>query len=127
MMKLIIVAGSGLAYPHSDNIIHDDIRATSVIVNEEGSALLSDPGLYSMLEKSPLIVNHRATTWTAPELLIDPPSLPSFESDTFAFTMTSMEVWTGQRPFVGVADDLVPSRILQSQRPDRPADVGDPL
>ncbi|KIJ41336.1 hypothetical protein M422DRAFT_255527 [Sphaerobolus stellatus SS14] len=63
----------------------------------------------------------------APELLTSPPSAVSFKTDVFAFTMTSMEIWTGQQPFVGLADTLVPGHILQGQRPARPTDVGDPL
>ncbi|KDR66720.1 hypothetical protein GALMADRAFT_1139016 [Galerina marginata CBS 339.88] len=68
-----------------------------------------------------------AYRWMAPELMNDPPAKPSFSTDTYAFTMTSLEIFTGSQPFAGVGAALIPGLILQNQRPGRPADVTDAL
>jgi hypothetical protein len=63
------------------------------LVDELGNARLADPGLLNVLEKSPLMIGEgigAAYRWMAPELLNEPPAKTSFETDVYAFTMTSL-------------------------------------
>jgi len=129
-MKLIIDVGRGVAYLHSKNIVHSDLRAVSVLVDGRHNARLADPGLLPVLEKSPLIVNGEMSStyrWMAPELLDNAPPPTSSATDVYAFTMTSLEIFTGSEPFAGVRTALVPGQILQNHRPGRPDGVRDAL
>ncbi|KAF8810198.1 hypothetical protein BYT27DRAFT_7092740 [Phlegmacium glaucopus] len=65
--------------------------------------------------------------WMAPELLEDWSPKTTFATDVYSVTMTSLEIFTARHPFEGVNDALVPGKVLQNCRPDRPQDVGDVL
>ncbi|KAF8802856.1 kinase-like protein [Phlegmacium glaucopus] len=130
-MQMVIGVARGVAYLHSEGIIHSDIRASSVLVDELGNARLADPGLLSVLTSSPLILSGTMNVsyyrWMAPELLEDSSPKTTFATDVYSVMMTSLEVFTASHPFEGVNDALVPGQVLQSRRPDRPQDVGDVL
>lgn len=128
-LALSIGVGDGVAYLHSNNIVHGDIRASSILIDERGNARLADLGLLKILEQSPLMTSGEglgaAYRWMAPELLKEPPAKISSATDIFAFTMTCLEIHSGDIPFAGVREFQVASQILQSQRPPRPSNVKD--
>jgi len=101
------------------------------LIDEFGNPCLADPGLYSILANSPLILVSGTTNvpyrWMAPELLKNSSTKPSIATDVYSVTMTSLEIFTARDPFDGVSDALVPSQIVQNKRPDRLEDVGDKL
>jgi len=125
-MELVVGVASGVAYLHSNNIIHSDIRGSSILVDELVNARLADPGLLSVLSSSPLVKNGVASVpyrWMAPELIQKSSQNPTFETDVYSVTMTSLEIFKGSDPFENVNDALVPGQIVQDQRPSRPDDV----
>ncbi|KAF8810531.1 kinase-like protein [Phlegmacium glaucopus] len=128
-MQLIVSVARGVAYIHSEGIVHSDIRASSFLVDELGKARLADPGLYSVLANSPLLASGAMVSyrWMAPELLKNSSAKATFATDVYSVTMTSLEIFTASDPFEGHSDALVPSQVLQNQRPERPEDVGDEL
>ncbi|KAF8810410.1 kinase-like protein, partial [Phlegmacium glaucopus] len=130
-MELVVGVARGVEYLHCELcIVHSDIRGSSFLVDELGKARLADPGLHSVLADSPLIVSRTMNVpyrWMAPELLKNSSAKATFVTDVYSVTMTSLEIFTASDPFEGDSDALVPSRVLQNQRPDRPVDVGDAL
>ncbi|KXN93054.1 Serine/threonine-protein kinase sepA [Leucoagaricus sp. SymC.cos] len=86
---------SGLRYLHGLDIVHADLKASSVLVSETGRALLVDFGL------SQIVTVVTATTitiggtvyWMAPEQLIsDEMQPPTPESDVWSFGCVCYEV-----------------------------------
>ncbi|KIJ37862.1 hypothetical protein M422DRAFT_177350, partial [Sphaerobolus stellatus SS14] len=126
-MELILGVGKGVAYLHSQGIVHSDIRGRSVLVDELGNACLADPGLLNVFLNGPLtntIKTHETDRWKAPELLGKSPTGTTFASDVYAFTMTSLEILTKKDPFSDVSDDdLVANLVLSEHRPARPVDA----
>jgi len=125
-MELVVGVASGVAYLHSNNIVHSDIRGSSILVDELGKARLADPGLLSVLSNSPLIKDRVASVpyrWMAPELIKNSSQKATFETDVYSVTMTSLEIFTGSDPFEDVNDALVAGQIVQDQRPRKPDDV----
>ncbi|KAF8810194.1 kinase-like protein, partial [Phlegmacium glaucopus] len=129
-IKLVIGVARGVAYLHSEGLVHSDIRGSSFLVDELGKARLADPGLISVLANSPLMASGTMNVsyrWMAPELLKNSSAKATFATDVYSVTMTSWEIFTARHPFEGDNDALVPSQVVQNQRPERPKDVGDVL
>ncbi|KAF8810197.1 kinase-like protein, partial [Phlegmacium glaucopus] len=130
-MQLVSGVARGVAYLHSEGIIHSDIRGSTVLVDDLGNARLADPGLLSVLASNPLMLsgtmNVRYYRWMAPELLGDLSPKTTFATDVYSVTMTSLEIFTACHPFEGVDDASVSGQLLLNCRPDRPQGVGDVL
>ncbi|KAF8810899.1 kinase-like protein [Phlegmacium glaucopus] len=129
-MQLVVGVARGVAYLHSEDIVHSDIRGSSFLVDELGNARLADPGLHSVLINSPLIASGTLNVsyrWMAPELLKNSSAKATFATDVYSVTMTSLEIFTASDPFDGDSDALVASQVLQNQRPERPEDIDDIL
>ncbi|KAJ7792599.1 kinase-like domain-containing protein, partial [Mycena olivaceomarginata] len=108
-LKLLNDVIAGLSYLHSTNIIHGDLCGRNILIDERGTACLSDFGLAGLVESEPTL---RSSTrggsirWMPPELL-SPPSGVSFTrttaSDIWAFGCVCGEVCT--RPFSHFSHD----------------------
>ncbi|KAJ7278679.1 kinase-like domain-containing protein [Mycena rebaudengoi] len=77
-LPLALDIAQGLAYLHSEKIVHGDLKALNILVSLSGRAYIADFGLASMMESKPQLLSStmgRGGTprWQAPEL---------FESDT---------------------------------------------
>ncbi|KAF9065006.1 kinase-like domain-containing protein, partial [Rhodocollybia butyracea] len=81
---------NGVMYLHSHNLVHGDIRAASILIDERGNPRLADTGLLKILDNTPLMRGRGLASvyrWMAPELFND--LKRTYASDVFAFTMTS--------------------------------------
>jgi len=128
--ELALGVGKGVAYLHANDIVHSGLRATSVLVDENGIPKLADPGMHNILQHSPLVQDGSISPpvrWSAPELLTDEPGSFTFKSDVYAFTMTTVEIFTGAVPFKGLRDDVVSRKVSAGDRPPRPSGVSDTL
>ncbi|EPS97213.1 hypothetical protein FOMPIDRAFT_38435, partial [Fomitopsis schrenkii] len=134
--SLLLDAACGLRYLHSEDvsIVHGDIKGTNILIDERGSACLSDFGLSTVLygidtlNTATCITGFRSTLrWMAPELH-DPEefgldsSAPTRESDIWAFSVTMWEVFAGEVPYPDARNDSqVIRKITNGQRPQRPS------
>ncbi|EUC58536.1 tyrosine kinase catalytic domain protein [Rhizoctonia solani AG-3 Rhs1AP] len=115
-----------VAYLHSINVVHGDLKGDNVLISDDGSALLMDFGS-SDLENRTLKFTHLMNQcgwtmrWGAPELLQEiTPS--SKESDVYALGMTILEAITGQLPFPEKQEMAVLLAVCVRQEiPTRPA------
>ena len=92
-----------LDYLHSEGIVHGDLHAANVLIDENNNARVTDFGMSLISEASSYnygsIHGGGATRWQAPEL-IDPEeyglesSRPTPPSDVFSFACTCIEVWS---------------------------------
>lgn len=91
----------GLAYLHAEGIVHGDLHAGNILVDERGTVRLADFGLSLLSESTAYNYGSHhgggAVHFTAPEL-IDPEafslenSRPTFRSDVYAFACVCIEV-----------------------------------
>ncbi|MBR1785667.1 MAG: serine/threonine protein kinase [Paludibacteraceae bacterium] len=106
MWKIIEDVASGLAYLHSLDIIHRDIKPDNVLQNEHGDYLITDFGIStrsrSTLRKSMPKANEKSGSGTiaymAPECFSDHP-LPVKASDIWALGAMCFELIMGYVPF----------------------------
>ncbi|KAF7308507.1 Protein kinase domain-containing protein [Mycena chlorophos] len=135
-LRLFEVA-QGLAYLHSEGIVHGDLRGSNILVDDDWHARLADFGL-SVLSSVPLThTTYRSgsTRWMGPELLF-PQSCGldsyrrTFASDVYSFGSVCVELVQGQPPFCEIKEDMaVVLRVLEGYRSPRPCDpaTGQPL
>ncbi|KAG8684680.1 hypothetical protein FRC11_011746 [Ceratobasidium sp. 423] len=123
--ELSVQVASGLAYIHSHDMVHGDIKGLNVLISSNGVAKLTDFGLSTMSESS---LEFSTTTspqagsirWAALELLSEE-SAKSRESDVYALGMTILEVFTGVVPYSHIQRDyLIVHMVAQGTLPTRP-------
>jgi serine/threonine protein kinase len=108
--QLLYEVSQGMQYLHSRNVIHGDLKAVNVLVNEHGRSCVADFG-FATLKKitstrftSSTNPSHSSTStsggnqiagtlrWMAPERLMGGPLTPAV--DVYAFGMTCYEILT---------------------------------
>ncbi|KAJ7757203.1 kinase-like domain-containing protein [Mycena maculata] len=119
---------AGLAYLHSEDIIHGDLHPANILISDTGLAQLTDFGLSmimpefegtSYMTSSP---THGAVRWAAPELFRD----GTTSSDVS--TMSDIYSFGGimQMPFYHIHNDMrVVIAIKDGQRPHRLSTISD--
>ncbi|KZO98412.1 kinase-like protein [Calocera viscosa TUFC12733] len=136
-LQMLMGVGRGLTYVHSRRIVHGDLKANNVLVDDEGEAKLMDFGLSYDLEEPGMQTTssmfHGNVRWLAPERLV-PESFGltasqsrSTASDVYALGMVVYEVFSGQIPFyeTGNAMALV-QVVLAGRRPAYPFNMTRP-
>ncbi|KAF9058615.1 kinase-like domain-containing protein, partial [Rhodocollybia butyracea] len=126
----------GLAYLHSMEIIHADLKGLNVLITSAERACIADFGLSRIVEGVDLckittnITNNGrgSMRWMAPELLQPSPASPSYESDVYAFACVCYEIYTGLLPFQLVKHDFAVMRdVINGKRPSRPQNATDKM
>ncbi|KAJ7279188.1 kinase-like domain-containing protein, partial [Mycena rebaudengoi] len=88
----------GLHYLHSKNIVHGDLKAANILIDNAGTAVLCDFGLARIkadmtsrtVQQDIQTVGPGSRNWMSPELLRG--ATPRKTSDIYAFGMTIYEV-----------------------------------
>ncbi|KAG8951509.1 hypothetical protein FRC04_006041 [Tulasnella sp. 424] len=115
---LLCDIASAIAYLHSLEIVHGDIKARNILVSQDGDVRLCDFGLskYSSWTTSEGRKGAGTIRWQSPELLFD--QSKSFKSDVYAFGITIYEVLSGNIPFGASSDGaIVYNVVLRNTRP----------
>lgn len=138
-IRLLAEAAEALAYLHSlepHSIIHGDIKASNILVNDEGHVCLADFGLSRILEMRGFTTKSTGGSyrWLAYELVVasleEEEELPPLTraSDTWAFGMTILQVKTGKVPYHTINfDPTVIFTLLKRELPQRPITFADGL
>lgn len=92
LWRFIRDVSSGLAYLHSHDVIHNDIKPANILINTNGDYVVSDPSI----EEATAIV-----AYCAPELFMKENSSVSKAIDIWAFGATLYELATGEKLFSG--------------------------
>ncbi|TDL15973.1 kinase-like protein [Rickenella mellea] len=130
---LLLEITRGLAYLHSKDVVHGDIRGNNILIDDSWRACLADFGLAGFTDEtvqSGSSINHAGSLkWMAPELHNpEAGGLDRFSrtkaSDIYALGCTILEVYTGRAPFSDVSGAAVPNLVAhQSLRPERPCEI----
>ncbi|KAJ7266661.1 kinase-like domain-containing protein [Mycena rebaudengoi] len=129
--QLLFETAQGLAYLHSQNIVHGNLRGENTLIDSAEHVQLADFGLAVVTDATigtTSTTQHGSSRWMAPELLN-----PELEfkrtraSDVYAFACLCVEIYTGKQPFWNVIRDItVVFQILEQKRPPRPSSLGPP-
>ncbi|KIO25792.1 hypothetical protein M407DRAFT_50612, partial [Tulasnella calospora MUT 4182] len=105
-VRLLYETSDAVAYLHRENIVHGDIKASNLLISDDGHVLLCDFGLAksSYSHTSTALKGAGTFRWQSPELWNNEPR--SFASDGYAFSMTIVEVLTGLPPFSHLENEV---------------------
>ncbi|EJD55610.1 hypothetical protein AURDEDRAFT_109872 [Auricularia subglabra TFB-10046 SS5] len=122
MMHEIVL---GMVYLHSRSVVHGDLKAANVLVDDQFRCVIADFGqsdvkseVLRLTGKAP---PHGTLRWLPPELM-DGEGMRTVEADVYAFAICCVEVMTcGQVPWVMINDDNVRNLVINyDKRPMLP-------
>ncbi|KAG8956903.1 hypothetical protein FRC03_010724 [Tulasnella sp. 419] len=126
-------AAKGLAYLHSKDIVHNDIKAANILVDDNDTAVLIDFGVSFHMKKQDTSSSSNKSEgrpWLPPERVLPENyssgnGLPNPTTDTWSFGCTVLEVVSEQLPWIRYSAD--PHNMLTiAMHPDRQERPGIP-
>ena len=119
MVRVIAHVASGLDALHAAGIVHRDVKPSNVIIDESGSANLTDFGLakgraYTVLTKPGMVMG--TLDYLAPELLRGADATAA--SDVYALGCLAFECTAGRAPFADMSMFDLASAHLNGEPPD---------
>ncbi|KAJ7266628.1 kinase-like domain-containing protein [Mycena rebaudengoi] len=146
---LLFETAQGLAYLHSQNIVHGDLRGENTLIDSAEHVQLADFGLAVVTDATigTTSTKQRAgsSRWMAPELLNHEVEFkPTRASDVYAFACLCVEaslpdcprilqltlpeqIYMGEHPFWNIVHDMpAVLQILNGKRPLRPSSSDPP-
>ncbi|KAK0472502.1 hypothetical protein IW261DRAFT_1343551, partial [Armillaria novae-zelandiae] len=126
LLKFMDEVAKGMAYLHSKGVLHGDLKASNVLVDDRYRCVISDFGQSEMKSEAFRISGtpppHGTLRWQAPELMMGLSQLTT-EMDVYAFAMCSIEILSmGRMPWPFMDDDAVRHFVLrEDSRPVIPS------
>ncbi|HEY5188973.1 MAG TPA: protein kinase [Solirubrobacteraceae bacterium] len=108
-----------LGAAHSRHIVHRDVKPQNVLIDEEGSAKVTDFGIARTLEEDGLTVDGRVlgtTDYVSPEQALG--QHVSGQSDLYSLGVVLYEMLTGEVPFKGENQVAVAMKHVREELPD---------
>ncbi|DBA05018.1 TPA: hypothetical protein N0F65_000706 [Lagenidium giganteum] len=126
--RLLHETAMGLAYVHSQNVVHGDLKCNNILVGADGGARLSDFGLSCVRTRSDVLsagaTEVGAMRWKAPECLMA--KKPTFASDVYSLGMCIIEAVTQEAPWGMATDDVVRAMVVNDHAlPEQPDCMSD--
>jgi len=108
-----------LAVAHDRGIVHRDVKPQNVLVDEEGSAKVTDFGIARTLDQEGLTADGRVlgtTDYVSPEQALG--HAVTGQSDIYSLGIVLFEMLTGDVPFRGENQVAVAMRHVREELPD---------
>ena len=108
-----------LAAAHAQGIVHRDVKPQNVLVDEEGTAKVTDFGIARTLDQDGLTADGRVlgtTDYVSPEQALGHPVTGS--SDVYSLGIVLYEMLTGEVPFKGENQVAVAMKHVREELPD---------
>lgn len=114
-----IEIGRALQAAHERHIVHRDVKPQNVLVDEEGSAKVTDFGIARTLDQEGLTADGRVlgtTDYVSPEQALGQPV--TGQSDVYSLGVVLFEMLTGDVPFKGENQVAVAMKHVREELPD---------
>jgi eukaryotic-like serine/threonine-protein kinase len=108
-----------LGAAHARHIVHRDVKPQNVLIDEEGSAKVTDFGIARTLDEEGLTADGRVlgtTDYVSPEQALGQPV--TGQSDLYSLGVVLYEMLTGEVPFRGETQVAVAMKHVREQLPD---------
>src|ERR671919_177242 len=108
-----------LGCAHSHHIVHRDVKPQNVLIDEEGSAKVTDFGIARTLDQEGLTADGRVlgtTDYVSPEQALG--HAVTGQSDLYSLGIVLFEMLTGQVPFRGESQVAVAMKHVREEIPD---------
>ncbi|EIN06694.1 kinase-like protein [Punctularia strigosozonata HHB-11173 SS5] len=104
---LLLDVATGLSYLHDQAVIHADLRAANILVDDDGSALLTDFGLAFVSNEATVgtAVGLSHLRWLPQELVGEEERFPTRSTDIYAFGHVCGEAYTLKPPFWNIVNN----------------------
>ncbi|KAG9020387.1 hypothetical protein FRB95_004300 [Tulasnella sp. JGI-2019a] len=121
-----VIAGivDGITYLYANNIIHGDLKAANILLDDVLHPKICDFGLTKVIHTecaltSASLKGAGSYRWMSPELLIEGENaVKTTASDIYAFGMTIAEILSAQLPFSHIQSALfIALAVISGQRP----------
>ncbi|MGH2843733.1 MAG: protein kinase domain-containing protein [Solirubrobacteraceae bacterium] len=114
-----IEIGRGLGAAHARHIVHRDVKPQNVLIDEHGTARVTDFGIARTLEEHGLTDDGRVlgtTDYVSPEQALG--RHVTGQSDLYSLGIVLYEMLTGELPFSGENQVAVAMKHVREQTPD---------
>src|SRR5436305_2559641 len=108
-----------LGVAHARHIVHRDVKPQNVLIDEEGSAKVTDFGIARTLDEEGLTADGRVlgtTDYVSPEQALGQPV--TGQSDLYSLGVVVYEMLTGDVPFKGENQVAVAMKHVREEMPD---------
>ncbi len=108
-----------LGAAHARHIVHRDVKPQNVLIDEEGSAKVTDFGIARTLEEDGLTADGRVlgtTDYVSPEQALGHPV--TGQSDLYSLGVVLYEMLSGEVPFTGDSQVAVAMKHVREEVPD---------
>src|SRR4030088_2546054 len=108
-----------LGAAHARHIVHRDVKPQNVLIDEEGSAKVTDFGIARTLDEEGLTADGRVlgtTDYVSPEQALGQPV--TGQSDLYSLGIVLYEMLTGEVPFKGENQVAVAMKHVREEIPD---------
>ncbi|WP_433515814.1 protein kinase domain-containing protein [Nonomuraea sp. CA-143628] len=127
-MELIAQAASALQAVHQQGIVHRDVKPGNLLVQRDGTLVLTDFGIArsdvaSRLTDAGMVLGTAA--YCAPEQAEGAPVTPAV--DIYALGVVAYECLVGQRPFEGESAVTIALKHIREAPPPLPAEIPPPV
>jgi formylglycine-generating enzyme required for sulfatase activity/tRNA A-37 threonylcarbamoyl transferase component Bud32 len=122
--KIVTGVASALDFAHRNNLIHRDIKPSNVLLDKDGTAILSDFGIAKLLDATASVTNTLLGTpdYMSPEQITGSPL--DGRSDVYALGVMVYRIFAGRVPYQGVPMSIlhqhVHSPVPPISTPERP-------
>ena len=120
--KVALDVARGMDYLHRCNIIHRDLKAANLLINEHGECKVADFGVARVLDSAAVMTAKTGTyRWMAPEVVSHQPY--DSKCDVFSYAIVLWEVASGGGvPYAGLSPLQAAVGVVQhGLRPQLPA------
>ncbi|KAJ1425103.1 Serine-threonine/tyrosine-protein kinase, catalytic domain [Sesbania bispinosa] len=123
LLKVAIDVSEGMNYLHQRDIIHRDLKAANLLMDEKGVVKVADFGVARLQDQSGIMTAETGTyRWMAPEVIEHKPY--NHKADVFSFGIVLWELLTGKLPYEHLSPLQAAVGVVQKDlRPEIPRDT----
>lgn len=123
ILEYALNISAAMAYLHSFNMIHRDLKSANILIAPDGSVRVCDLGLSRIVSKLSMTMCAGTPKWEAPECIES--STYSTAADVYSFGMVLWEMKTAKEPFPEVTSFVELKKLVcdKKKRPDIPQDT----